>query len=149
MISLNSINLVSGGLAALVVIVLVGFALNKRIVNQAYFDKRWQKVQKNCSTPKNWTIAIVDADNLLGEALKKLHFKGKTTADRLVSAQRQLSSNHSVWFSHKLRNRIDEENLTKVSKTDTKRALAGFYKALKDIGALTTELKPERKSHGK
>src|ERR1700685_4683430 len=89
-----------------VLVVLAGFIQKRpRQLNRAYFTKRWQELQKFCADKATWPLAIIDADKLLDEALKKRHFKGKTMGERLVSAQRSLTNNDGVWFGHKLRNR--------------------------------------------
>ena len=81
-------------------------------------------------------LAVIDADKLLDEALKKKHFRGKTMGERLVSAQRSISDNDGVWYAHKLRNRLVHEPNVKLKKNEAQNALAGFKKALQDLGAL-------------
>ena len=100
------------------------------------YTERWKELQKNCATRKTWPLAIIDADNLLNDALKASGYKGKTTGERMVAAQRQFTSNDSVWFAHKLRNRIVHEDVRKIKKQDVLEALAGFRQALRDLGAL-------------
>jgi hypothetical protein len=105
-------------------------------INQAYFQNSWAKLLERVKTPEGMVLAVIDADKLLDEALKKRHFKGKTMGERLVSAQRTLTNNDSVWFAHKLRNRLVHEPNVRLKKTDAQNALAGFRQALKDLGAL-------------
>ena len=102
----------------------------------AHFAKRWQTLQKNCLSRKTWPLAIIDADNLLDEALRSRRYKGKTTGERLVAAQHVLTSNDTVWFGHKLRNKIVHEDVRKLKKQDILEALKGFRQALRDLGAL-------------
>jgi hypothetical protein len=105
-------------------------------LNKVHFKQEWQNLQKHCKTRKTWPLAVIDADNLLNDALKQLHYKGKTTGERLVAAQHTLTSNETVWFGHKLRNRIANEDVRKLKKQDIVNALSGFRQALKDLGAL-------------
>lgn len=107
-----------------------------RRLNVADFTARWLSLQKNCATRKTWPVAIIEADNLLDKALKSCHYKGKTTGERLVAAQHALTANDTVWFGHKLRNRIVHEDVRKLKKKDVMEALTGFRQALKDLGAL-------------
>lgn len=102
----------------------------------ARFQGRWQEIQKLCTVNTTWPLAVINADKLLDEALKKSRLKGKTMGERLVSAQRRLSDNDSVWFAHKLRNRIVHEDVSKLKQQDIQAALRGFRQALKDLGAL-------------
>ncbi len=102
----------------------------------AFYTERWRELQKNCADKKTWPLAIIDADNLLDKALRARKYKGKTTGERLVSAQHGLSANDTVWFGHKLRNKIVHEDVRKLRKQDVLEALNGFRQALKDLGAL-------------
>lgn len=102
------------------------------------YTERWQKLQGHCASRKTWPQAIIEADDLLNEALKKRRYKGKTTGERLVAAQHALSSNDTVWVGHKLRKRMEQEEIDvrKLKKKDMVVALAGFRQALRDLGAL-------------
>jgi hypothetical protein len=106
-----------------------------RSLNTAYYQKKWQEAQNLCKDKTTWPLAIINADKLLDEVLKKRHYKGKTMGERLVSAQRMLTNNDGVWFGHKLRNRVVHEE-TKLREGDVKKALVGLRQALKDLGAL-------------
>lgn len=123
---------------ALAVIVLGGIIARRRpkSLNTAYFTRRWYDLQKLLSNKETWPLAIINADKLVDEALKKRHFKGKTMGERLVSAQRSLSSNDTVWYGHKLRNKLVHEDYKVTRKNDVKDALLGFLQALKDLGAI-------------
>ena len=81
-------------------------------------------------------LAVIDADKLVDEALKKLRFNGKTMGERLVAAQRSLSNNDGVWYAHKLRNRLVHEPSVRLKKNEAQSALTGFRQALRDLGAL-------------
>jgi hypothetical protein len=105
-------------------------------MNRRYYDKRWSEILGRVKTQEGMTLAVIDADKLLDEALKRRGYKGKTMGERLVAAQRSLSNNDSVWFAHKLRNRLVHEPKVRLRKNDAKNALAGIKQALKDLGAL-------------
>ena len=110
----------------------------KRRLKTKHYTKRWKELQQNCATRKTWPDAIIQADKLLDDALKKAKYKGKTTGERLVAAQHTLSSNDTVWFGHKLRNRLEADgvDVRKLKKQDVLDALGGFREALRDLGAL-------------
>lgn len=119
----------------LCLIALVAIKGPKR-VKQEHFRRKWRALQGRCSDKEQWTVAIIEADNLLAEALKKKRIKGKSTGERLVEVQRMLTDNDAVWFGHKLRAKIDVSPDIPLNKSDVKRALMGIGQALKDIGAL-------------
>ena len=122
-----------------VVVLVVVSRLSKRTavkLNQNYFQRKWVELLERVKTPEGMALAVIDADKLLDECLKKRHFKGKTMGERLVSAQRLLTDNDSVWYAHKLRNRLVHEPGASLKKAEAQNALGGFRKALRDLGAL-------------
>lgn len=126
---------------AIAVIVVAVFSIEilqrrRQKVDPVYFRTKWEEVQKFCADKKTWPMAVIDADKLLDQALKKRHFKGKTMGERLMSAQRTLSDNDRVWFGHKLRNELVHEAEVKLKKRDVQDALVGIRQALKDLHAL-------------
>lgn len=110
----------------------------KKKLNQAKFTGQWQDLQKLCVSRKTWPQAILEADKLVDEALKKRRFKGRTTGERLVSAQHDLTDNEMIWFGHKLHNRLAQQEIDvrTLKKQDIINALGGFRQALRDLGAL-------------
>ena len=127
-----------GGVVVLAVVIAVYYKLPKRLkVN--YFQRKWIELQKLCSNKDTWPQAIINADKLVDQALKRRHYSGKSPGERLVSAQRKLSNNDGIWFGHKLRNKIDSQPKMKLREKDVKNALVGFRQALKDIGALPSD----------
>lgn len=130
--------------AAVIVFGIVMLAIISRLsprrrqpkLNHEYFQYQWAELLARVKTPEGMVLAIVDADKLLDQALKKHHFKGKTMGERLVSAQRMISDNDAVWYAHKLRNRLVHEPNVRLKKREAQTALAGFRLGLKDLGAL-------------
>lgn len=115
---------------------IVWLSKRPRRMKIRHFQEKWLELQKLCANKENWAQAILDADKLLGEALKKKRFAGKSMGERLMAAQRVLTDNEAVWFGHKLRNKLLEDPATKLKEKDVKEALIGFRQALKDLGAL-------------
>jgi hypothetical protein len=120
-----------------VVLAIVSRLARRRphLLDQQYFSLKWMELLARVKTPEGMMLAIIDADKLLDEALKRRHFKGKTMGERLVSAQRMLSDNDTVWYAHKLRNRLVHEPNVRLKKNEAKNALAGFKQGLHDLGA--------------
>lgn len=97
------------------------------------FTEQWQELQKLCRNKETWPQAITLADKLVDSALRKRRFKGKTTGERLVAAQKTLSNNDAVWSSHNLAKKIASNMELKLREDDVKKALLGFGQALKDL----------------
>lgn len=121
------------GILVLFLIALLGKPMR---MNQKYFHQKWIDLLTRVKTPEGMILAVIDADKLLDEALRRKHYKGKTTGERLVAAQRDLSDNDAVWYAHKLRNRLVHEPDTQLKKREAQAALAGFRQGLKDLGML-------------
>ncbi len=133
----NSTNqmLASVILGAILVFVIIGLAIKllRGRKNQKYFTKKWKELQLNCKDKENWAKAITEADDLLGEALKRAKIRGKSKSERLVFAQKKFSDNEEVWIAHKLRTKLDDHPNTTLKKTDVKNSLIAFGRALKDL----------------
>jgi hypothetical protein len=122
---------------AITLVLLNRFAPRRRSnLNRQYFQQQWSTLLARVKTPEGMILAIVDADKLLDEALKKHRFRGKTMGERLVAAQKSISDNDAVWYAHKLRNRLVHEPNVRLKKREAQTALAGFKQALHDLGAL-------------
>ena len=124
--------------AAVALAGLVTFIIKrpKKDLDRQYFRSKWKELQRQCAKTETWSLAVIQADSLLDEALKKKRFKGKTMGERLVSAQRSLTNNDGVWFGHKLRNQLVHQTDVALREKDIKHALIGIGQALKDLGAL-------------
>ncbi|MEO8105061.1 MAG: hypothetical protein ABI602_01860 [Candidatus Saccharibacteria bacterium] len=130
------------GLVVIAPFLTVWLRRRPRKLNAALAMERWLALQKNCADKNNWPLAVLEADKLLDDTLKRLRYKGKSNGERLVAAQHKLSNNESVWFGHKLTNKIRDNDLKKIGKLDTLEALSGFRQALKDLGALAEKHPP-------
>jgi hypothetical protein len=132
--------MLAGAAIVLLLIVIFGtsFLLKRKPkkLNQDYYYDQWQTLQKLCKDKSTWPLAVIDADKLLDDVLKKCRYRGKTMGERLVAAQHEITDNDGVWFGHKLRNRLVHENNVKLSERDVKEALLGIRAGLKDLGAL-------------
>jgi hypothetical protein len=133
-------NMILIGSLVVFILLLAGIFWHKRHrpkqLDVAYFQKKWQEAQTHCHKQDTWPLAVINADKLVDEALKRNKFKGKTMGERLVSAQHEITDNDTIWFAHKLRNKLVHEDLKKLKKKDVMDALIGFRSALKDLGAL-------------
>ncbi len=128
-------------IAALVVVFItiilgIRFKRKPRKIKPQDFQTKWKELQKLLANKETWGEAVVDADQLLDRALKRLRFKGKSMGERLVNAQKQFTNHDAVWSAHKFAMKImsDTDDI-KLKEEDIKKALLGFGQALKDIGA--------------
>jgi len=108
----------------------------RRIIHPAYFKQKWLELQRYCADRKTWPLAVISADKLLEEALKKRGMKGKSMGERLAAAQHDLSNNDSVWYAHNLAKKLVDKSVLRLREADVKKALVGVRQALRDLGAL-------------
>lgn len=127
-------------IAAFGILMLVFIWIITRIkgtgLNRSYFQTRWKELEMLLRTTEGTTLAIIEADKLVDEALKRLHMSGKTMGERMVSAQRKFSNPDAVWTAHKIRNRLVHEPGLKPRKSHAQSALKAYRQALRDLGAL-------------
>lgn len=110
----------------------------KKYLDVDAYRVKWLAIEQQVK-PENeesYHLAILNADKLLDKALKERGFRGNTMGERMKSAQKVWSNANHVWTAHKLRNQIAHEAEVRVSLDITKRALAAFKHALKDVGAI-------------
>lgn len=100
-----------------------------------HFREEWLNLQKRLPNKDDWPQAIIEADDLLRDALKKSKVKGKSTGERIMNANKILSDKDAVWYAHKLRKKIDKEPGTKLEKEEVIKALLGLKQAIKELGA--------------
>ena len=100
------------------------------------FRKKWTELQKFCASRETWPLAVIAADKLLDEALKKRRLKGKSMGERMVSAQRDFSDNDTLWFAHNMAKKVAAESIKRLRESDVKKSLVGIRQGLRDLGVL-------------
>lgn len=88
-----------------------------RVQRQAYLQargssvvqSRWKDIEQHASSsnPNDWKQAIIEADVMLDESLKRRGFTGSSLGERLRAISPQvLESIDDAWTAHKVRNEI-------------------------------------------
>lgn len=135
--------LIFPAIAILICAVLLFVAINltkphKIQLDKEKFQRDWLVIENSIQkdNPASWHLALINADKLVDSALRELRFSGQTMAERLKSAKNKLSSPNSIWHAHKLRNVVAHETGAEINFDQTRRAMASFKQALKDLGAI-------------
>lgn len=125
--------LIVAGLVLAFMVVRGGQQLNKE-----KYRTKWLTIERSLSRskPETYQLSVLNADKLLDQAMREAGYKGATMGERLKSATSNLTNKNAVWSAHKLRNQIAHEADVKVSFDASRRALASFKQALKDVGAI-------------
>lgn len=131
------------GLAIVIIGILIFLAITitqkkPKSINKEEYQIAFLSIENALTrnSPDSYQISIIKADKLLDKALCELNFSGKTMGERLKSSGSRFSNLNSVWYAHKLRNQIAHETEVDLSYEQTKKALAIFRQALKDLGAV-------------
>lgn len=119
----------------IIVTVLIARKLPKR-VRIHHYVRKWRDIQKLCANPDDWSHAIVHADMLLEEVMKKRKITGKTAGEMMVNAQARFTDNESTWKAHKLAGSIRQNGAKPLKDHEVKEALIAFRQALRDLGAI-------------
>ena len=102
----------------------------KRIVNV------WNKIMKRLETgiESEYKLAILEADTILDNTLKRMGFGGETLGERLGNLTLATLHNlEDVERVHKIRNDIVHDPNYKISLDEAKEILAIYEKALRDL----------------
>lgn len=103
------------------------------------FIKRWSEIEKKAATglPEAVKIAIIEADKLVDDVLKKFGIAGEHMADRLENLPTDEMRNlDALWRSHRLRNNIVHAPGFEVSSAEAKHALKNYKAFLEELGIL-------------
>lgn len=107
-------------------------------LNVEKYRSKWLAIEQSLirDNQSSCTLAVLNADKLVDQALKERGIGGTTMGERMKSAKSMWSDSNTVWSAHKLRNQIAHEPDINVSYDQARRALSGFKRALKDLGAI-------------
>jgi hypothetical protein len=100
----------------------------------------WAATQKHffAGDANDLKIAVMEADNILNDALQYAGIRGVNLGDRLKTIKRgQMPNLEDVWAAHKLRNEIAHETNFSLKRDTVERALDAYEVALKNLGVFT------------
>lgn len=100
-------------------------------------NSRWQEVKKRLKSENgsDWKFAILEADSILDDVMKKIGYPGSNLGERLVNIEpSDFDSLSEVWEAHKVRNRLAHEAADfKLSKERAEEVVALYEKGLKEL----------------
>lgn len=98
-------------------------------------EKRWHEIEEKAvsQNSSDWKLALIDADSLIDEILKRAGYAGKGLGERLKQIEpSDLDHLPDLWEAHKLRNRIAHEAET-LDRRDVDRAMDQYRAVLKEL----------------
>jgi|GEM_PF-236086 len=112
----------------------------KELHGGATKNNRWQQVEQHVGSdrPNDWKLAIIEADIMLGDALSKQGYAGKSIGEQLKSiSPQQLSALQDAWDAHLVRNKIAHEGADFVLTQAAARAtMVKYERVFREIGEI-------------
>lgn len=100
---------------------------------------RWSEIiaKVDAGSPELLKLAIIEADKLADDTLKRLGFEGKHMADRMQNVTPEtLRSFTGLWKAHRVRNSLVHTPGYEVSKDQAVLAIESYRKFLAEVKAL-------------
>jgi len=103
-------------------------------------NERWDVVQNhlNSDNETDWKFAVIEADNILDELVRKMGYDGEDLGERLKAVEpSDFQSLQSAWEAHKVRNQIVHESSGfKLTYAETKRVISLYEQVFREFGYL-------------
>lgn len=96
-------------------------------------NEQWEKVVErvNSTNPSDWKLAILEADSMLDDMVRRMGYRGENLGERLKAVEPSDFSNiQSAWEAHKVRNRIAHEGSEFFLSQREARRIVGLYEAV-------------------
>ena len=103
------------------------------------FLKKWTKIEERIKSGQDaeMKLAIIEADKIFDDFLKKCGYFGKDMGERLKKINSsQISNINEIWQAHKVRNNIVHDLNFKVNQSDAEKSVAAYKKALDELEVL-------------
>jgi len=100
-------------------------------------DSRWEVVWNHLrsESPSEWRIAILEADTMLDDAMKRAGARGDTLGERLKSLDSaNFQTLQLAWDAHKVRNLIAHEGVNfQLTEREARRVIDMYQKVLQEL----------------
>jgi len=100
---------------------------------------RWEEVIRHIDSIKEaeWKYAVIEADKLIDELLRKAGFQGDTMGERLRSIEPgAIASLQDLWDAHKIRNLIAHDTEYTLRYAEARDAIRKYEKVLRELGVM-------------
>lgn len=100
------------------------------------FSAKWQSVLRKIENAdeNSWKMAVVEADGLFDDLLKKMGYEGEDMGERLKQiSPSEIPNLSEVWQAHKVRNRIVHEPGFRLAKFQAEQIVGVYFRLLKDL----------------
>lgn len=94
-------------------------------------NKRWEKIMELASSenPKEWRLAIMEADVLLDELVTKMGYRGESLGEKMKGIEKSdFTTLELAWEAHKVRNTIAHSSSDFILTQREARRIMNLYK---------------------
>lgn len=101
--------------------------------------KKWQDISQKSTShiESDRKLAVIEADKLIDDIVKRIGFKGKDMAERLKQINaNQISNIEDIWRAHKIRNNLVHDPYYKLTQPDSDFVVRTYENTLKELGIL-------------
>lgn len=100
--------------------------------------KQWAKILKRLETENEteYKLAVIEADSLLDEILKKMGIEGEVLGEKLKQLKLKpgiLPNFEEVWQAHKIRNNIVHDPGYRLNLTEAKKVISIYEQTFRDL----------------
>lgn len=99
------------------------------VTRKGKLRKKWDKIKgkMEVSNESAWKVAIIEADNLIDDLIKRMGYKGENMGERLAGINPgQIENIEELKKAHETRNRLIHEEDFKLDKETAEKVL-GYY----------------------
>jgi hypothetical protein len=108
-------------------------------LKKSKYMERWETIRKNVELGNisNAKIAIIEADQMFGETLEKIGYKGKDTGEKIAAVKPgQLIGLEEVIQSHDIFKKVVRNSGHEIDVEEIQEALAGYEKVFRGLELL-------------
>lgn len=107
-------------------------------IDRKFIASRWKEIETliNKKDEMSHRLAIIEADKLFDNVLKKLYFPGDKMSVRLKMASYKYPELKIVWVAHRVRNNIVHDVNYSISAREAVKNIGLYKKALKILKVL-------------
>ena len=103
------------------------------------YMKRWEDIKNNAESgdESKEKIAMIEADQMFGETLEKIGYKGKDTGERMEMVKLgQLIGLEEAKFAHEVFKKVVHDSSYEISSPEIQAALEGYEKVFRGLELL-------------
>jgi len=109
------------------------------VTRKSKLRKKWMKIRERMAigTQEGWKIAIIEADEVIDDLLKRMGYSGENMGERLANmTSQQVENIEELKKAHEMKNRIIHEENLELTKEQVEETMGHFENFLRSFGVL-------------